>query len=28
VRMFDGCGHLCFWEDADGFVEAVEEFLA
>jgi 3-oxoadipate enol-lactonase len=28
VRMFDACGHLCFWEDADGFVEAVEEFLA
>jgi 3-oxoadipate enol-lactonase len=28
VRMFDGCGHLFFWEDPDGFVEAVEEFLA
>ena len=28
VRLFEGCGHLFFWEDPDGFVAAVEEFLA
>ena len=28
VRLFEGRGHLFFWEDPDGFVEAVEEFLA
>jgi 3-oxoadipate enol-lactonase len=28
VRLFEGRGHLFFWEDPDGFVAAVEEFLA
>ena len=28
VRLFEGRGHLFFWEDPDGFVSAVEEFLA
>jgi 3-oxoadipate enol-lactonase len=28
VRLLEGRGHLLFWEDPDGFVEAVEEFLA
>ena len=28
VRLFEGCGHLFFWEEPDGFVAAVEEFLA
>jgi pimeloyl-ACP methyl ester carboxylesterase len=28
VRLFESRGHLFFWEDPDGFVEAVEEFLA
>jgi pimeloyl-ACP methyl ester carboxylesterase len=28
ARPFPGCGHLFFWEEPDGFVEAVEEFLA
>ncbi len=28
VRLFEGRGHLFFWEEPDGFVEAVEEFLA
>ena len=28
VRLFEGRGHLFFWEDPDGFVEAVEGFLA
>ena len=27
VRLFEGRGHLFFWEDPDGFVAAVEEFL-
>ena len=28
VRLFEGRGHLFFWEDPDGFVAVVEEFLA
>jgi 3-oxoadipate enol-lactonase len=28
VRLFEGRGHLFFWEDPDGFVDAVEGFLA
>jgi pimeloyl-ACP methyl ester carboxylesterase len=28
VRLFEGRGHLLFWEDPDGFADAVEEFLA
>jgi pimeloyl-ACP methyl ester carboxylesterase len=28
VQLFEGRGHLFFWEDPDGFVEAVEGFLA
>ena len=27
VRLFESRGHLFFWEDPDGFVEAVEGFL-
>ena len=28
VQLFEGRGHLFFWEDPDGFVAAVEDFLA
>jgi pimeloyl-ACP methyl ester carboxylesterase len=28
VEHFDGCGHLLFWEDPEGFVEIVGEFLS
>jgi pimeloyl-ACP methyl ester carboxylesterase len=27
VELFEGCGHLFFWEEPDHFVRAVEEFL-
>jgi pimeloyl-ACP methyl ester carboxylesterase len=28
VEKLEGLGHLFFWEDADGFVRILEEFLA
>jgi pimeloyl-ACP methyl ester carboxylesterase len=28
VELFDGAGHLFFWEQPDRFVRIVEEFLA
>ncbi len=28
VELFDGCGHLFFWEQPHRFVAAVGEFLA
>jgi 3-oxoadipate enol-lactonase len=27
VELFEGCGHLFFWEEPDRFVRVVEEFL-
>jgi pimeloyl-ACP methyl ester carboxylesterase len=28
VELFEGAGHLFFWERPDDFVRIVEEFLA
>ena len=28
VKLFEGCGHLLFWEQPERFVQVVEDFLA